>query len=63
MISAEEIIDTSVMSKDNLIDFLNKEIESAKKSDILLSVHLKATMMKVSDPIIFSHVLAVFLKI
>ncbi|MAW31487.1 MAG: isocitrate dehydrogenase (NADP(+)) [Flavobacteriales bacterium] len=62
MISSDEILDVSIMSKDNLIDFLNKEINCAKNSDILLSVHLKATMMKVSDPIIFSHVLAVFFK-
>ncbi len=62
MISSDEIIDASMMSKDNLIDFLNKEINCAKNTDILLSVHLKATMMKVSDPIIFSHVLAVFFK-
>ena len=41
---------------------LAKEIESAKKSGILLSLHLKATMMKISDPIIFSHFLSVFFK-
>ena len=50
------------MSKVSLLEFLAKEIESAKKSGILLSLHLKATMMKISDPIIFSHFLSVFFK-
>ena len=62
LVSSEEIIDTSVMSKVSLLEFLAKEIESAKKSGILLSLHLKATMMKISDPIIFSHFLSVFFK-
>jgi isocitrate dehydrogenase len=51
-----EIIDASVMEKKALREFLAKEIEDAKAQDILFSVHLKATMMKVSDPIIFGHV-------
>ncbi|MGH1485935.1 MAG: NADP-dependent isocitrate dehydrogenase [Cellvibrionaceae bacterium] len=57
-----EIIDSSVMSKTALRSFLAKEIESAKEQDVLLSVHLKATMMKVSDPIIFGHAVTVFFK-
>ena len=59
---SKEIIDSSVMKKTSLIKFLNKEIDDAKDSGILLSLHMKATMMKVSDPIIFSHVVSVFFK-
>ena len=58
----QEIIDASVMSKKSLLSFLEKEIKDAKDSNILLSLHMKATMMKVSDPIIFSHVVHVFFK-
>jgi isocitrate dehydrogenase len=50
-----EIIDASLMSKKQLIDFIKYEINDAKEQDILFSIHLKATMMKVSDPIIFGH--------
>ena len=50
-----EIIDATVMSKKALLAFLQSEIQQAKESGILLSLHLKATMMKVSDPIIFGH--------
>src|SRR3546814_464882 len=50
-----EIIDASVMSKRALVEFLEAQIADAKAQDVLLSVHLKATMMKVSDPIIFGH--------
>ena len=57
---AKEIIDTSVMSKRSLLSFLDREIKDAKDSNILLSLHMKATMMKVSDPIIFSHAVNVF---
>ncbi|MFK7899630.1 MAG: NADP-dependent isocitrate dehydrogenase [Cyclobacteriaceae bacterium] len=57
-----EIIDAAVMSKKALHAFLEKEIADAKKQNILLSVHLKATMMKVSDPIIFGHAVAVYYK-
>ena len=57
-----EIIDASVMSKSSLLNFLNTEIDDAKESGILLSLHMKATMMKVSDPIIFSHVVSVYFK-
>src|SRR3546814_17036893 len=48
-----EIIDASVMSKRALVEFLEAQIADAKAQDVLLSVHLKATMMKVYDPIIF----------
>jgi len=57
---AKEIIDSSVMSKKALLSFLENEIAAAKDSGILLSLHMKATMMKVSDPIIFSHAVNVF---
>jgi isocitrate dehydrogenase len=59
-VSAGEIIDTSVMSKSALREFLAKEVADAKAKDVLFSVHLKATMMKVSDPIMFGHVVTVF---
>ncbi|MBC8464485.1 MAG: NADP-dependent isocitrate dehydrogenase [Bacteroidetes bacterium] len=58
----KEIIDSSVMSKKALLSFLEHEINDAKESGILLSLHMKATMMKVSDPIIFAHVVRVFFK-
>ncbi len=58
----DEIIDGSVMHKKALISFLEKEIKEAKKQDLLLSLHMKATMMKVSDPIIFGHMVKVFYK-
>ena len=57
-----EIIDATVMSKKALVAFIEKEIAAAKEQNILFSVHLKATMMKVSDPIIFGHVVKVFFK-
>jgi isocitrate dehydrogenase len=57
-----EIIDASVMSKSALISFFDKEIHSAKEQDVLLSLHMKATMMKVSDPVIFGHAVEVFYK-
>ncbi len=57
-----EIIDASVMNKNALINFLKKEIDDAKQKDVLLSVHLKATMMKISDPVIFGYVVKVFFE-
>jgi len=57
---AGEIIDSSVMSKNALRAFLAAQIDDAKAQGVLLSVHLKATMMKVSDPIIFGHAVSVF---
>ena len=56
----KEIIDATVMSKKALLSFLKKEINDAKDSGILLSLHMKATMMKVSDPIIFGYVVEVY---
>ncbi|AKB85662.1 NADP-dependent isocitrate dehydrogenase [Methanococcoides methylutens] len=57
-----EIIDAAVMNKKALQAFLAEQIEDAKAKDVLFSVHLKATMMKVSDPVIFGHVVKVFFK-
>ena len=57
-----EIIDATVMSKQALLDFLRQEISEAREKDLLLSLHLKATMMKVSDPIIFGHVFQTYFK-
>ena len=59
-LQAGEVIDSSVMSRKALREFLANEIADAKANDVLLSVHLKATMMKVSDPIIFGHAVSVF---
>ncbi len=59
---AGEVIDASTMSKKALCDFLAAQIADAKANNILLSLHLKATMMKVSDPIIFGHAVKVFYK-
>jgi isocitrate dehydrogenase len=59
-VKAGEIIDASVMSKKALRSFIEAQIADAKANDVLFSVHLKATMMKVSDPIIFGQVVSVF---
>jgi len=59
---AGEIIDATVLNKEALLNFLKKEIKDAKDKGVLFSVHLKATMMKVSDPVIFGHVVETFLK-
>ena len=61
-VQAGEIIDCSVMSKTALRQFVAAEIEDAKKKGVLFSVHLKATMMKVSDPIMFGQIVAEFYK-
>ncbi|WP_181307580.1 NADP-dependent isocitrate dehydrogenase [Rufibacter sp. XAAS-G3-1] len=61
-LKAGEVIDASVMSKKALRAFYEKEIADAKASGVLLSLHLKATMMKVSDPIMFGHAVTVFFK-
>ncbi len=58
----DEVIDSSVMSIASLRAYLEKEINEAKEQDVLLSLHLKATMMKVSDPIMFGHATTVFFK-
>ncbi len=57
-----EIIDTAVMSVAALRDFYAAQIEAAKKDGLLLSLHLKATMMKISDPVMFGHAVSVFYK-
>ncbi|WCM23813.1 NADP-dependent isocitrate dehydrogenase [Paraburkholderia bryophila] len=59
-VQAGEIIDASVLSKNALRSFIEAEIADAKAKGVLFSVHLKATMMKVSDPIIFGQVVSVF---
>ncbi len=59
-VKAGEIIDCSVMSKKALRAFIAAQIEDAKKLGVLFSVHLKATMMKVSDPIMFGEIVAEF---
>lgn len=61
-IQAGEIIDASVMNKKALVSFFEQQIEEAKQQDVLLSLHLKATMMKVSDPVIFGHAVKVYYK-
>lgn len=57
-----EIIDASSMSVKELKSFFEKEIDDAKSRDVLFSLHMKATMMKVSDPVIFGHCVSVFYK-
>jgi len=57
-----EVIDASCMSARKLREFYEKEIADCKEKDILLSLHLKATMMKISDPILFGHCVSVYFK-
>ncbi len=57
-----EIIDTSVMNVRSLRRFYDEQIADAKESGVLLSLHLKATMMKVSDPVMFGHAVTVYYK-
>jgi isocitrate dehydrogenase len=59
---AGEVIDGTVLSARALTTFLEREIEDARQQGVLFSVHLKATMMKVSDPIIFGHAVKTFFK-
>jgi isocitrate dehydrogenase len=61
-LKAGEIIDATVLRKRALIAFYEEQIARAKREGLLLSLHLKATMMKVSDPIIFGHAVRVFFK-
>jgi isocitrate dehydrogenase len=56
-----EVIDASVMRVQELRGFLAEQIDDARRQDVLYSIHLKATMMKVSDPIIFGHAVSTFL--
>ncbi len=57
-----EIIDASVMRKNDLVQFLEAQIQEAKAEGLLFSLHMKATMMKVSDPIIFGHAVRAYFK-
>ncbi len=57
-----EVVDATCLNVKALLQFLETEIEATKASDILFSLHLKATMMKVSDPMIFGHAVRVFFK-
>ncbi len=57
-----EIFDATVLNKKALVSFLEQQLAAAKQQDVLLSIHMKATMMKVSDPIIFGHAVEVFFK-
>ncbi|MDX8380005.1 MAG: NADP-dependent isocitrate dehydrogenase [Gallionella sp.] len=59
---AGEVIDTSVMNRRALRAFFEKEIIDAKEQGVLLSLHMKATMMKISDPIIFGHAVTVYFE-
>ena len=59
---AGEVIDATFLSKKALVAFLNEQVQDAKEKGILFSLHMKATMMKVSDPIIFGHGVEVFFK-
>ncbi|WBL21701.1 NADP-dependent isocitrate dehydrogenase [Zunongwangia sp. HRR-M8] len=59
---AGEIIDGTVMHVDKLQNFLQEQVQDAKDKGVLFSLHMKATMMKVSDPIIFGHAVKVFFK-
>ncbi|MFD0994030.1 NADP-dependent isocitrate dehydrogenase [Tenacibaculum geojense] len=57
-----EVIDASVMNKKALLTFLDEQVKDAKDKGVLFSLHMKATMMKVSDPIIFGHAVKTFFK-
>lgn len=62
VLQAGEIIDATILSKKALLAFLSEQVADAKEKGVLFSVHMKATMMKVSDPIIFGHVVTTFLE-
>ncbi len=57
-----EVIDSMFMSKKALLDFYEREIEDARKTGVMFSLHVKATMMKVSHPIVFGHCVKIFYK-
>jgi isocitrate dehydrogenase len=61
-LKAGEIIDSMFMSKKALLEFYEKEIDDAYKSGVMFSLHVKATMMKVSHPIVFGHCVRIFYK-
>ena len=62
-LEANEIIDAAFMSKKALLKFIHQEIKDAKEYDVLFSLHMKATMMKVSDPIIFGYVVDAYFEV
>ena len=62
LLQAGEVIDATFMSRRALRTFLEEQIEDAQKQGVLFSLHMKATMMKVSDPKIFGHAVSVFFK-
>ncbi|HPU53101.1 MAG TPA: NADP-dependent isocitrate dehydrogenase, partial [Burkholderiaceae bacterium] len=59
---AGEIIDSMFMSKKALLEFYEREMEDARKTGVMFSLHVKATMMKVSHPIVFGHAVRIFYK-
>jgi isocitrate dehydrogenase len=61
-LKAGEVIDCSVMNRKALRQFFAEQIEDAKKQGVLFSLHVKATMMKIADPIVFGHVVSVFFE-
>ena len=61
-VQVDEVIDAAVMSRAALRAFFHKQIDAARDAGVLLSLHLKATMMKVSDPIMFGHAVSVFFE-
>jgi isocitrate dehydrogenase len=61
-LQAGEVVDATYMSRHALREFLEAQIEDAKRQGVLFSIHMKATMMKVSDPKIFGHAVSVFFK-
>ena len=61
-VDAGEIVDATFMSREALVSFLEREIEDARAKGVLFSLHLKATMMKVSDPILFGHAVRAYFK-
>jgi isocitrate dehydrogenase len=61
-LKAGEVLDATVMNKKALVDFLESQVAKAREQGLLFSLHMKATMMKVSDPIIFGYAVKVFFK-
>lgn len=60
LLESDEVLDASYLSKSALLTFLEEQVRDAKAKDVLFSLHMKATMMKVSDPIIFGHCVRVY---
>ena len=61
-VQVDEVVDAAVMNCNALREFFDKEADAARNDDVLLSLHLKATMMKVSDPIMFGHAVTVYYR-